>query len=114
MAVLVLVVFLDLNGFVLLLPLLPFYVQRTGAGPELITLVLGLYSLAQFIAAPIWGRLSDAYGRKPILVITSLGLAISYAMLGYADSLALLIASRVFGGLMAGNIQPRRKPCETT
>jgi len=104
MAVLFLVVFVDLIGFGLLIPLLPFYVQRTGADAELITLVLGLYSLGQFFAAPLWGRLSDTYGRKPILVITSLGLAISYLMLGYADSLPLLVASRVFGGLMAGNI----------
>jgi DHA1 family tetracycline resistance protein-like MFS transporter len=104
MAVLFLVVFVDLLGFGLLIPLLPFYVQHLGAGPELITLVLSLYSLAQFFSAPVWGRLSDRHGRKPILVVTSFGLAVSYLMLGYADSLTMLIAARLFGGLMAGNI----------
>lgn len=104
MPVLFLVVFVDLVGFGLLLPLLPFYVQRVGAGPELITFVLGLYSLAQFVAAPLWGRLSDRYGRKPVLALTSIGLGLSYVLLAFADSLALVAASRIFGGLMAGNI----------
>jgi DHA1 family tetracycline resistance protein-like MFS transporter len=104
MAVLFLVVFVDLVGFGLLIPLLPFYVQRTGAGPEVITLVLGLYSLAQFVAAPVWGRLSDRHGRKPILALTSIGLGLSYVLLAFADSLALVALSRIVGGLMAGNI----------
>lgn len=104
MAVLFLVVFVDLVGFGLLIPLLPFYVQRTGAGPEVITLVLGLYSLAQFFAAPVWGRLSDRIGRKPILALTCIGLGASYLLLAFADSLALVAASRIFGGFMAGNI----------
>ena len=104
MPILFVIIFMDLVGFGLLLPLLPFYVQRVGAGPEIITLVLGLYSVGQFIAAPLWGRLSDRYGRKPVLALTSVGLAVSYVMLAYADSLPLLIASRLFGGVMAGNI----------
>ena len=58
MPVLFLIVFVDILGFGLLLPLLPFYVQRIGAGPEVITAVLGLYSLAQVIAAPVWGRVA--------------------------------------------------------
>ncbi|MCC6912337.1 MAG: MFS transporter [Rhodospirillaceae bacterium] len=104
MPVLFLIVFVDILGFGLLLPLLPFYVQRMGAGPEVITAVLGLYSLAQVIAAPLWGRLSDRYGRKPILAITCVGLGLSYVVLAFADSLALVIVSRIVGGLMAGNI----------
>lgn len=105
MAVLFLVVFIDLVGFGLLLPLLPFYVQRTGVGPEIITIVLGLYSLAQVLAAPVWGRLSDTYGRKPVLAVTTFGLGLSYLLLAAAgDSLALLVASRILGGVMAGNI----------
>ncbi|MGE3335929.1 MAG: MFS transporter [Rhodospirillaceae bacterium] len=104
MPVLFLIVFIDILGFGLLLPLLPFYVQRIGAGPEVITAVLGLYSLAQVIAAPFWGRLSDRYGRKPILVTTCVGLGLSYLVLAFADSLALVVLSRIVGGLMAGNI----------
>ena len=102
--ILFLIVFIDLVGFGLLIPLLPFYVQRVGAGPEIITITLGLYSLFQFIAAPIWGKLSDRYGRKPVLAWSLAGFAVSYVMLAYADTLAMVIASRVFGGLMAGNI----------
>ena len=104
MAVLFLVVFVDLVGFGLLIPLLPFYVQRTGADPAIITTVLGLYSLAQVIAAPMWGRLSDRFGRKPILAATCVGLGLSYVVLAFADSLALVAASRIIGGLAAGNI----------
>lgn len=104
MAILFVIIFMDLVGFGLLIPLLPFYVQRVGASPEIITLVLGLYSFGQLVAAPIWGRLSDRFGRKPVLAITSFGLALSYLMLGFADNLTLLIFSRLFGGVMAGNI----------
>ncbi|MBL8644911.1 MAG: MFS transporter [Rhodospirillaceae bacterium] len=100
-----LITFVDLVGFGLLIPLLPFIVQRTGVGPEVITIVLGLYSLAQLVAAPLWGRLSDSWGRKPVLVITSYGLALSYVIVAFADdSLLLLIISRIVGGVMAGNI----------
>ena len=102
--ILFVIVFIDLVGFGILIPLLPFYVQRVGASPEIITITLGLYSLFQFIAAPMWGRLSDRYGRKPILAWSLAGLAISYLMLAAADTLALVMASRVVGGLMSGNI----------
>ena len=104
MLILFLIVFVDLVGFGIMIPLLPFYVERVGAGPEIITITLGLYSLFQFVAAPLWGRLSDKHGRKPILAWTLSGLAISYLILGFADSLWMIIVSRVFGGLMAGNI----------
>lgn len=104
MLILFLIVFVDLVGFGIMVPLLPFYVERVGAGPEVITITLGLYSLFQFIAAPIWGKLSDRYGRKPILAWTLSGFAISYVALGFADSLWMVVATRVFGGLMAGNI----------
>lgn len=103
MAILFLIVFLDMVGFGLVIPLLPFYVQRVGEGPEVITAVLGLYSLAQFFAAPVWGRISDRFGRKPVLAVTSVGFALSFVALAEADTLWLLVVSRVFGGLMAGN-----------
>jgi DHA1 family tetracycline resistance protein-like MFS transporter len=102
--VLFLIVFIGLAGFGITLPLFPFYADRLDASPEIITLTVSAYSMGQFIAAPLWGRLSDAYGRKPVLVFTMLGSAGSYLMLGYADELWMLLASRIFGGLMAGNI----------
>jgi DHA1 family tetracycline resistance protein-like MFS transporter len=99
-----LITFVSLVGFGLLIPLLPFIVERTGVGAEVITIVLGLYSLAQLVAAPLWGRISDRWGRKPVLVITSYGLALSYVIVAYADSLDMLIVSRIVGGVMAANI----------
>jgi DHA1 family tetracycline resistance protein-like MFS transporter len=99
-----LITFVSLVGFGLLIPLLPFIVERTGVGAEVITIVLGLYSLAQLVAAPLWGRISDKWGRKPVLVITSYGLAASYIIVAYADSLEMLIVSRIVGGVMAANI----------
>lgn len=99
-----LIVFVDLVGFGIMVPLLPFYVERVGAGPEIITIALGLYSLFQFIAAPVWGKLSDRYGRRPILAWSLFGLALSYIALGFSESLGMVIATRIFGGLMAGNI----------
>ncbi|MDX2142640.1 MAG: MFS transporter [Rhodospirillaceae bacterium] len=99
-----LITFVSLVGFGLLIPLLPFIVERTGVGAEIITIVLGLYSLAQLVAAPIWGRISDKWGRKPVLVLTSYGLAASYIIVAYAESLEMLIISRIVGGVMAANI----------
>ncbi|MEQ9446087.1 MAG: MFS transporter [Rhodospirillaceae bacterium] len=104
MMILFLIVFVDLIGFGIMVPLLPFYVERVGAGAEVITITLGLYSLFQFMAAPLWGRLSDRFGRKPILAWTLSGFVISYVVLGFAESLWLVVAARIFGGLMAGNI----------
>lgn len=104
MITLFLIVFVDLVGFGLLIPLLPFIVQRLHEGPEVITIVLGLYSLGQVIAAPLWGKLSDSWGRKPVLVVTSFGLAASYVVTGYAQSLEVLIFARLLGGVMAGNL----------
>lgn len=73
MPVLLLIVFIDLLGFGLIVPLLPFYGELLGASPAMITSVIAVYSLTQLIATPFWGRLSDAYGRRPILMISMLG-----------------------------------------
>jgi len=102
--ILFLIVFIDLVGFGIMIPLLPFYVERVGAGPEIITLTMGLYSLFQFIFAPIWGGLSDRFGRCPVLSISLLGLSVSYLILAFADNLLLVMFSRIVGGVMAGNI----------
>ena len=67
------VVIIDLLGFGILVPLIPYMADNFGASPELITPILGTYSLCQLIAAPVWGRLSDRYGRRPILMISLAG-----------------------------------------
>ncbi len=98
------IVVVDLLGFGIIIPLFPYMAVRLGATPEQITPILAVYSLCQFIAAPLWGRLSDRLGRRPILMSSMLGAAASYVLLAFADSIGWLIASRVLGGFMAGNI----------
>ncbi len=104
MAIIFLVTFIGMMGFGIILPLFPFYAERLGAGPEVITLTMAAFSLGQFIAAPIWGQLSDSIGRKQTLVITLFGSGISYLILAYAPNLEVVILSRILSGLMAGNI----------
>ena len=95
---------IDTLGFGILIPLVPYMADRFGAEPELITPILGSYSLCQLIAAPWWGRLSDRYGRRPILMSSLAGACLSYVVLGLAHNLWWLLASRMLAGLMAGNI----------
>jgi DHA1 family tetracycline resistance protein-like MFS transporter len=95
---------IDILGFGILIPLVPYMADRFGAAPVVITTLFGAYSLCQFIAAPLWGRLSDRLGRRPILISSLGGACLSYVILGFADSLGWLFASRILGGFMAGNI----------
>jgi MFS transporter, DHA1 family, tetracycline resistance protein len=95
---------IDTLGFGILIPLVPYMADRFGAPPELITPILGSYSLCQLIAAPWWGRLSDRYGRRPILMSSLAGACLSYVILGGARNLWWLLASRMLAGFMAGNI----------
>jgi DHA1 family tetracycline resistance protein-like MFS transporter len=95
---------IDVLGFGILIPLIPYMATRFGASPALITPILGVYSLFQLIGAPIWGSLSDRYGRRPILITSMLGAAASYLLLASADSVAALFLARSLAGFMAGNI----------
>ncbi|MEJ1961399.1 MAG: MFS transporter [Gammaproteobacteria bacterium] len=104
MRALFIVCVIDILGFGILIPLVPYMADRFGASPELITPILGAYSLCQLIAAPFWGRLSDRFGRRPILMTSLSGACLSYVMLGFADSLWWLLASRMLAGFMAGNL----------
>ena len=98
------IVLVDLIGFGLYIPLLPFYAEHYQATPFVVGLVMAMFSFAQFISAPFWGSLSDRFGRRPILMIGMAGSMISYIWLAYADSLWMLFAARALSGLMAGNI----------
>jgi multidrug resistance protein len=88
----------------LIIPLLPFWAQHLGAGPVGVGLTLTVYALAQFIFTPVLGRLSDRYGRKPVIFSSLLIEAISFAFTALAGSLPLLLAARFVGGLGASNI----------
>ncbi|HST93043.1 MAG TPA: MFS transporter [Brevundimonas sp.] len=98
------VVFINLVGFGIVIPLLPFYGQTLDAPPWQVALMFSAYSLGQFFAEPFWGRLSDRIGRKPVLLITVAANAIGYLMLAFAPNIWLAIAIRLFTGLGAGNI----------
>ena len=97
-------VFVNLVGFGLVVPLLPFFAQAMRAEPWQVTLMFSAYSLGQFFAEPFWGRLSDRIGRKPVLMITTACNAIGYAALAFAPDIWWAIGIRLFTGLGAGNI----------
>jgi MFS transporter, DHA1 family, tetracycline resistance protein len=104
LAVLFSVVFINLVGFGLVVPLLPFFAQSLKAEAWQITLMFSAYSLGQFFAEPFWGRLSDRIGRKPVLLVTLVANALGYLMLAFVPNIWLAIAVRLFTGLGAGNI----------
>ncbi len=104
MPILFLIIFVSVLGFGLIIPVLPFYVERLGGSPEVVTLIVALYSFLQFLTAPLIGRLSDRYGRRPILAWTTFGTIVAHILLGIADSLWLVILSRALGGVMGGNL----------
>jgi DHA1 family tetracycline resistance protein-like MFS transporter len=99
-----LVIFVNVLGFGLIIPLLPFFVERLGGGPETVTLIIAMYALIQFATSPWIGRLSDRFGRRPILIWTTAGTAAAHCVLAFADSLWLIILARALAGLMAGNL----------
>jgi DHA1 family tetracycline resistance protein-like MFS transporter len=104
LAAIFLTVFVDLVGFGIIVPLLPFYGEHFHASPAVVTLLMAIYSLMQFFSAPIWGALSDRRGRKPVLLASLAGIALSYLWLAFAGSLWQLFAARALAGVMAGNI----------
>jgi len=117
-----LIVFVDLLGFSLILPLLPFYAESYGATPAIVGLLVASYAAAQLVGAPLMGRLSDRYGRRPVLLLSVGGTFAGFLMLGFADPLGRLAAgliapnaanafiigvlflSRILDGITGGNI----------
>ena len=99
-------IFVDLLGYGIMLPLLPFYVQAhaQAGGAAIAGGLMSLYSAVQLVSGPILGALSDRYGRKPILLICLLGTSIAYLLLGLADSLALIFLAVFIDGLTGSNL----------
>jgi DHA1 family tetracycline resistance protein-like MFS transporter len=103
-----LTIFVNLIGFGIIIPLLPFYAQTFGASPFVIGLLFAAFSICQLIAAPALGDLSDRYGRRPVLIFSLAGTVVSFAMLAVAHSVAMLFAARIVDGLSGGNISTAR------
>ena len=97
-------VFVDVLGFSLILPLLPYYAADFNATALMVGLLLSANALTQMIGAPVLGRLSDRYGRKPLLIASISGTVLSFLILGWAQSLAVLFLSRILDGLLGGNV----------
>ncbi len=97
------VIVLDLIGFGIVIPILPFLSPQLGADKMDIALIIVSYAVCAGISGPFWGRLSDRIGRKPVIMICLAGAAVSYVMLGLAGQLWMVFAARGFAGLMAGN-----------
>lgn len=99
-----LIVFIDLLGFGIIIPILPQCARDFGASPSLVGFLLMSYSLAQFFMTPFWGRLSDKMGRRPILLVSLAASTLGYLIWGFAGSLLMLFVSRVVAGLGNANI----------
>src|SRR5437660_6042181 len=106
-----LTVFIDLIGFGIIVPLVPIYSQHLEIQGWRIGLIISAFSAMQFIFSPIWGRLSDQHGRRPILLLSTAGACVSYVIFAlsftihdHAKALWLMVLSRAFAGLCGGNI----------
>ncbi|NJM55944.1 MAG: TCR/Tet family MFS transporter, partial [Verrucomicrobiae bacterium] len=105
-----LTVFIDLVGFGIVLPLLPIFARNLDASGLTIGLLMASYSAMQFLFAPVWGRLSDRVGRRPILLLSTAGAAVSYAIFAVGSGmsgnagLAVLFAARLMAGICGANI----------
>ncbi len=97
-------IFIDLVGFGIVIPMLTFYAEEFNATPMDVGLLVSSFSLMQFVFSPIWGHLSDRFGRRPILFLTILGTSIGYLILGFAGSLWMIYAGRILAGIMGGNL----------
>jgi len=104
LTVLMITAFVDMLGLAMIIPLLPFYATKMGASPTIVGVLIAAFSIAQLASAPLWGRVSDRYGRRPALLAGLLISAVAYVIFAYASTLWLLLVSRIVQGLGGGTI----------
>lgn len=104
--VLFIVMFLVMVGFGIIIPVLPFYAEDLGATPTQLGFLMAVYSVMQLIFSPMWGRISDRIGRKPVMVLGITGLALSFFFMAYASKLWMLFAARIIGGFLSSANMP--------
>ena len=100
------VMFLVMVGFGIIIPVLPFYAENIGATPIQLGFLMAVYSLTQLLFAPIWGRISDRIGRKPVIIIGILGLSLSFYLMAISTSLWMLFVARIIGGILSSANMP--------
>jgi multidrug resistance protein len=104
LGIILLTVFIDLIGFGIVIPILPLYAKHFGATEWTNGLLVGSFSCMQFIFAPLLGRLSDRVGRRPVLLVSLLGTAVGFTIMGFAQTLTWLFVARIVDGISGGNI----------
>jgi DHA1 family tetracycline resistance protein-like MFS transporter len=98
------ITFIDIVGFSMLIPILPYFVTHFGASPLVVGLLASIFSLCGFISGPIWGNLSDRFGRKTVLIISQIGATIGWTMLAFAPNIWIVFLARIIEGTSGGNI----------
>ena len=102
--VLIITAFVDMVGLLMVLPLMPFYARDLGAGSLMVTFMVVSFTAAQLLSAPLWGRFSDKYGRRPALLVGLGAAAVAYVVFAYANTIWLLLLSRVVQGAGGGTV----------
>lgn len=100
------VMFLVMVGFGIIIPIIPFYAEDLGASPTELGLLMAVYSFMQLIFAPYWGRVSDRIGRKPVIMIGTIGLALSFFLMALSTELWMLFVARIIGGVLSSANMP--------
>jgi multidrug resistance protein len=98
------ITFIDIVGFSILIPLMPYYVKHFGAPDVVVGLLFSTFAICQLIAGPVWGNVSDRIGRKAVLMISQIGATIGWAMLAFANTIPLVFLARIVEGVSGGNI----------
>jgi MFS family permease len=102
--VLIVTAFVDMVGLLMVIPLMPFYARDLGAGSLMVTILVVSFTAAQLLSAPLWGRFSDKYGRRPALLVGLGAAAVAYVVFAYANSIWLLLLSRIVQGAGGGTV----------
>src|SRR6185295_8753092 len=104
LVVLMITAFIDMVGTLMIIPLLPFYAKTFGASGLVVGLLVSSFAIAQLLSAPMWGRFSDRYGRRPALLVGLGASAVAYVIFAYSDSLWMLFLSRIVQGSGGGTV----------
>src|SRR5437867_12785850 len=104
LVVLMITAFMDMVGVLMIIPLLPFYAKSMGAGGFVVGFLVSSFAIAQLLMAPVWGRFSDHYGRRPALIVGMSAAGIAYVVFAFSNSLWLLFLSRIIQGAGGGTV----------